>query len=176
MDAARCAFQAGAEDVSIVYRRSFAEMPAWPNERDQAIQTGIHLLTLTAPMDYVVDEHGQLTGLKVIRTKLGPKDARGRRAPQPIPGSEHTLPADLVIEALGQTIDNDLRQALASLRLTDGGLLWASTDTLETSRPGVYAAGDIINGGATVVQAVAEGTRAARAMDEWLRKSDPISG
>lgn len=168
IDAAVSAKKAQADDVSIVYRRSFAEMPAWPNERDEAVAAGVHLTTLTAPLEYLVNAEGRMVGLKVIRTKLGPEDAKGRRTPQPIPGTEHVLPADLVIEAFGQRFEEGLKAALPGLKFTDSGLLWVKGDRLETSRPGVFAAGDVINGGTTVVQAVAEGARAAREIDGFL--------
>ncbi len=168
IDAALSAQRAGASDVAIVYRRSFAEMPAWPAERDRAIEAGINFLILTQPVDYVAED-GKLTGLKVVRTRLGAAGSDGRRSPQPIPGSEHVLPADLAVEAIGQRADPEVEGALEDLRFKASGVLWTRDDTLETSRPGVFAAGDIVNGGSTVVQAVAEGTRAARAIDAWLR-------
>ena len=169
IDAAVSALRAGAADVSIVYRRSFAEMPAWPEERDQAIRVGVHFLILTQPQVYQMDEAGRLTGLRVVRTRLGASAEDGRRLPQAIPGSEHVLPADLVVEAIGQRVSEDLRQALAGVRLTEGGLVWVKDESFETSRSAVFAAGDIVNGGTTVVQAVAEGARAARAIDARLR-------
>jgi NADPH-dependent glutamate synthase beta subunit-like oxidoreductase/2,4-dienoyl-CoA reductase-like NADH-dependent reductase (Old Yellow Enzyme family) len=169
IDAALSAKRAGASDVAIVYRRSFAEMPAWPEERDQAIEAGVHFLILTQPVDYVVED-GKLTGVKVVRTRLGAPDASGRRTPAPMAGSEHVLAADLVVEAIGQRLDPEVEQALTGVRLTDSGLVWTQPGTPETSRPGVFAAGDIVNGGTTVVQAVAEGSRAARAADAWLRR------
>ncbi len=86
-----------------------------------------------------------------------------------MPGSEHVLPAGLVIEAIGQQIDTALADALPGVRVTSRGLLWTREGALETSRPGVFAAGDIVNGGTTVVQAVAEGARAAREIDQFLR-------
>ncbi|MGE5569845.1 MAG: FAD-dependent oxidoreductase [Rhodospirillales bacterium] len=171
IDAAVSAKRAGASDVSIVYRRSFAEMPAWPEERDAAIRAGVHFLVLTAPLAYILDEKGNLTGLKVARTKLGEPDASGRRRPENIPGSEHVLPASLVVEAIGQQIDPELAAALPGVRVTSRGLIWTRDGTLETSRRGVFAAGDIVNGGTTVVQAVAEGARVAREIDQFLRGS-----
>jgi 2,4-dienoyl-CoA reductase (NADPH2) len=168
IDAALSAKRADAPDVSIVYRRSFAEMPAWPEERDAAIRAGVNFLILTAPLAYVLDDKGNLAGLKVARTKLGEPDASGRRRPENIPGSEHVLPASLIIEAIGQQIDAALAGALPGVRVTSRGLLWTREGTLETSRPGVFAAGDIVNGGTTVVQAVAEGARAAREIDRFL--------
>ena len=172
IDAAMSAKRAGAADVSIIYRRSFAEMPAWPQERDAAIRAGIFFVTLTAPLEYVGDGNG-LRGLRVVRTKLGEPDTTGRRTPHPVPGSEHLLPADLIVEAIGQQIEDALAQALTGVRLTPQGLIWTEPDTLKTSRPNVFAAGDAVNGGTTVVQAVAEGMRAARQMDEFLR-AEPV--
>jgi NADPH-dependent glutamate synthase beta subunit-like oxidoreductase len=170
IDAAVAALQAGASDASIVYRRSFVEMPAWPEERDRAVRAGVHFLILTQPVDYVADAAGALTGVRVVRTRLGAPDASGRRQPELIPGTEHVLPADLAVEAIGQRLDPELEAAMQGLRLTPRGLVWVREDTLETSCPGVFAAGDIVNGGTTVVQAVAEGTRAARSIDEWFAK------
>jgi len=169
IDAALSAKRAGASDVALVYRRSFSEMPAWPKERDQAIKAGVHFLILTQPVDYV-SQDGRLTGMKVVRTRLGAPDESGRRTPEPIAGSEHVLTADLVVEAIGQRADPEVEKALTGVRFTESGLIWTREGTLETSRPGVFAAGDITNGGTTVVQAVAEGSRAARAIDLWLRQ------
>lgn len=160
MDAARSALLAGASDVSIVYRRSFAEMPAWPDERDVAMGAGVNFLILTAPAGYEQDEAGRLTGLRVYRTRLGEPGRDGRRRPEPIPNSEHVLPATLVVEALGQQMDPVLAGALEGVRITRGNLT--------TSRPGVFIAGDLANGGTTVVQAVAEGGRAAREIANYL--------
>ncbi len=169
IDAALSAKRAGASDVSIVYRRSFIEMPAWPEERDQAIAAGVNFLILTQPLDYLADSTGRLTGLKVARTRLGAPDDRGRRRPEVIPGSEHILPADLVIEAIGQQVDDDVRSGLTGVKFTPGGLVSTREGAFATARPGVFAAGDLVNGGTTVVRAVAEGARAAREIDAWLR-------
>ena len=169
IDAALSARRAGASDVAIVYRRSFAEMPAWPEGRGRAIEAGVHFLILTAPLAYVADRDGKLAGLRVVRTRLTVPGADGRRRPENIPVSEHVIPADLVIEAMGQQIDDELAEALAGVEVSTDGLIRTRQGTLETSRPGVFAAGDIVNGGATVVQAVAEGARAAREIDGFLR-------
>ncbi len=169
IDAALSAKHAGADDVSIVYRRSFAEMPAWPEERDSAIREGVNFLVLTQPIGYLIDETGKLTGLKVIRTHLGAPGVDGRRRPEPSPGSEHVIAADFVVEAIGQKMDESLRQALTGVEFSKGGLISTAPDSMATSRKGVYAAGDIVNGGTTVVQAVAEGVKAAREIDTFLR-------
>ena len=169
IDAATSALRAGASDVSIVYRRSFAEMPAWPDERDAAIRAGVNFLILTQPLGYVAGTDDRLTGLRVARTKLGAPDATGRRRPENVAGSEHVIPADLVVEAIGQEADPALRTALAGVAFTRNGLIETQNGSLATSRQGVFAAGDIVNGGTTVVQAVAEGIRAAREIDAFLR-------
>mgnify|MGYP000156237576 CR=1 FL=1 len=170
IDAALSAKRAGAQDVSIVYRRSFAEMPAWPEERDAAIRAGVHFLVLTQPLGYEQAD-GRLTALRVVRTRLGAPGADGRRAPEPIPGSEHALPADMVVEAIGQKLDEQVRQALTGVEITRRGLIKTAGESLATTRKGVWAAGDAVNGGATVVQAVAEGVKAAREMDSFLKTS-----
>jgi NADPH-dependent glutamate synthase beta subunit-like oxidoreductase/2,4-dienoyl-CoA reductase-like NADH-dependent reductase (Old Yellow Enzyme family) len=168
IDAALSALRAGAADVSIVYRRSLAEMPAWPEERDQAMRAGVHFLILTQPVGYEMDGEGKLTAVRVIRTRLAEPGPDGRRAPQAIPGSAHVLPADLVVEAIGQRVAGPVRRALTGVRFTEDGRIWTPDGSLATSRAGVYAAGDIVNGGTTVVQAVAEGARAARQIDAYL--------
>jgi NADPH-dependent glutamate synthase beta subunit-like oxidoreductase/2,4-dienoyl-CoA reductase-like NADH-dependent reductase (Old Yellow Enzyme family) len=169
IDAALTARRCGAEDVALVYRRSFAEMPAWPVERDQAMQAGIHFLILTQPVGYVADRAGRLTGLQVMRTVLGAPGPDGRRRPEAVAGSQHVIPADLVIEAVGQQLAEATRAGLTGVELTSSGRVRTRNGSLATSRPGVFAAGDLVNGGATVVQAVAEGLRAAREIDAYLR-------
>ena len=172
IDAALTAKRAGASDVAIVYRRSFAEMPAWPQERDEAIRAGVHFLILTQPVGYNMDAEGRLTGLLVVRTRLSAPGSDGRRRPEPVPGSEHVIPADLAIEAIGQEVDPVIKTALAGLEFTAAGRIRTHEGSLETSAPGVFAAGDIVNGGATVVQAVAEGARAAWEIHRYLGGSD----
>ncbi|HRU04197.1 MAG TPA: FAD-dependent oxidoreductase [Candidatus Brocadiia bacterium] len=168
MDAACAAARAGAQDVYLVYRRSYNEMPAWPREREEALRLGVHFLLLTQPLGYVA-EKGKLAGLRVARTALGEPDASGRRRPRTLPDTECVLPVDMVVEALGQEAPEDLREALPGVELTRQGLVAVKARTFATSRPGVYAGGDLVNGGATAVQAVAEGMAAAAAMDERLR-------
>ena len=172
VDAALTAKRAGARDVAIVYRRSFAEMPAWPQERDEAMRAGVNFLILTQPLGYAADATGRLAALRVVRTRLGAPGADGRRSPEAVPGSEHAIPADLVIEAIGQEVDAGLKQALAGLEFTRAGRIRTREGSLETTMAGVFAAGDIVNGGTTVVQAVAEGARAAWEIHRYLGGTD----
>lgn len=175
IDAALSALRAGARDVCLVYRRSFAEMPAWPEERDAAVRAGVHFLVLTQPLDFVSDEAGRLTGLRVARTRLGEPDESGRRRPEVIPGTEHVLPCEVAVEALGQGVDGAVRAALAGIGFTRQGTVATRPGSLQTSRERVWAAGDLVNGGATVVQAVAEGMRAAREIHASLAGA-PLAG
>jgi 2,4-dienoyl-CoA reductase (NADPH2) len=165
MDAAVVAKRHGAADVYVVYRRSFSEMPAWPEERDVAVAMGVHFLILTQPTVYEADSNGVLTGLRTARTVLGDPDASGRRRPRIVPDSEASLEVELVIEALGQKASADAQRILPGIEFTKYGLIHVEPDTMKTSRGNIYAGGDIVNGGATAVQAVAEGVLAARAID-----------
>ncbi len=166
IDAAVVAKQAGAQDVYIVYRRSFNEMPAWRKERDAALEKGVHFLILSQPLEYVTD-NGHLKGLKIARTELGEPDASGRRRPIIIPNSECIFPVDHIIEAIGQRIDAETKQALGNLELDQNGWIRVN-EHFQTSIKNVFAGGDIINGGTTAVQAVAEGMKAAVAIHESL--------
>ncbi len=174
-DAAVCAARRGARDVYLVYRRSYRQMPAWPKERDEALHAGVHLLLLCQPLSYVTGPDGRLTGVRLQRTQLGPPDASGRRRPVPVEGGEFTLEIDLAVEALGEQMEPLPEAALAGVRRTRGGLITADPATQATSRPRVWAAGDCANGGTTVAQAVAEGLRAARAIDRYLRAQDAVA-
>lgn len=171
IDAALSARQLGGKDVYVVYRRSYAEMPAWPNERQHLLDAGVHLLILTAPLGYQTDENGKLLGLRIVRTELGEPDESGRRTPRAIAGTENVLPVDMAIEAIGQTIPVELRQALAGLDLTRHGLIATPSNSQATSVPKVLAGGDLVNGGTTAVQGIAEGMRAAEEIDCLLSNS-----
>jgi NADPH-dependent glutamate synthase beta subunit-like oxidoreductase/2,4-dienoyl-CoA reductase-like NADH-dependent reductase (Old Yellow Enzyme family) len=165
MDAAVTAKQLGAQDVFIIYRRSFNEMPAWPSERDHLLKVGGHVLILTQPTGYETDQDGKLVGLRIARTELGEPDDSGRRRPIVIPGSESVMPVDLVVEAMGQGIPDKLQDALGSVTLTKHGLIATRPGSQATTTPGVYAGGDLINGGTTAVQGISEGMRAADEID-----------
>jgi 2,4-dienoyl-CoA reductase (NADPH2) len=162
IDAATTAARLGAWDVYLVYRRSFGQMPAWPAERDEAMREGVHFLLLTQPLSYELDERGHVCGIRIARTILGEPDESWRRSPVVVPGSESVLEVDLVLEALGQSIPAETAALLQGVELARG--LIQVDDEGRTSRPGVYAGGDITNGGSTVVQAVADGMRAADAI------------
>jgi NADPH-dependent glutamate synthase beta subunit-like oxidoreductase/2,4-dienoyl-CoA reductase-like NADH-dependent reductase (Old Yellow Enzyme family) len=169
MDAATTALSCGARDVYLVYRRSFEQMPAWPEERNEALEMGVHFLLLTQPIRYITDENGCLKGLVIARTVLGEPDSSGRRKPVIVPNSECVLEVDMVIEALGQRLPDGFERVIPGIDLTSQGLIRVDADG-RTSRPGVFAGGDVTNGGSTVVQAVADGMRAAAAIDKYLHQ------
>jgi NADPH-dependent glutamate synthase beta subunit-like oxidoreductase/2,4-dienoyl-CoA reductase-like NADH-dependent reductase (Old Yellow Enzyme family) len=168
MDAAVTALELGAQDVFVVYRRSFAEMPAWPEEREQFLGRGGQLLILSQPLGYLTDDKGQLIGVRIARTELGDPDASGRRRPVVVPESEWILTVGMVVEAIGQELPHTLRESLDGVRLTRNGLVAMCEGSMATSVPGVFAAGDLTSGGTTAVQGVAEGMRAAREIDAAL--------
>ena len=171
-DAAAMAARRGAEDVFLVYRRSYKQMPAWPAERGDALAAGVHLLLLCRPKRYITDNAGRVSGIELIRTEFGPADESGRRSPQDVVGSENVLSVDLVVEAIGEKAGVHLAEVLEGVKLADG-LVRVDAETLATTRPGVYAAGDVVNGGQTVVRAVADGKRAAGQVDSYLAARCP---
>jgi NADPH-dependent glutamate synthase beta subunit-like oxidoreductase/2,4-dienoyl-CoA reductase-like NADH-dependent reductase (Old Yellow Enzyme family) len=170
MDAAVTARNLGATDVYLVYRRSFGEMPAWPKERDEALESGVHFMLLMQPVGYETDHDGKLTGLRVQRTELGTPDDSGRRRPLPVEGSESVLDVGLVVEALGQGVSDALRETLESegVAFARRGLIETVNGSSATSLEGVFAAGDLVNGGTTAVQGISEGMQAAEEIDRYL--------
>lgn len=172
MDAGTQALELGAEDVYIVYRRSFSEMPAWKTELNRFIEAGGHILTLSQPVGYVNDDAGKLVGLRVARTELGERDSSKRRAPHVISESESVLPVQWAIEAIGQSLRSDARRDLEKngIRITDRGLIETDSDTFTTTVSGVFSAGDAITGGTTAVQGISEGMRAAEEIHRYLSR------
>jgi heterodisulfide reductase subunit A-like polyferredoxin len=160
MDAARAALRLGASEVTVVYRRGRAEMPALPEEIQQAEEEGIKFEFLTNPVK-VVASSKNVTGLECQRMKLGKPDASGRRKPTPVEGSNYVIDADNVILAIGQAAD------LEGVPLKDGKI--AADEWLRTEIPGVFAGGDVVLGPATLVDAMAQGHKAALAIDATLR-------
>jgi NADPH-dependent glutamate synthase beta subunit-like oxidoreductase len=143
-------------------------MPAWPGERQRAIELGIHVLILLRPIEYVRDEAGRLVGVRCVRTRLAAAGENAREVPVDVAGSECTFEAGCVIDAIGQQPDGLVREALAELQWTEAGTL-AVDERGQTSVAGVYAAGDLINGGATAAEAIAGAHRAADAILESVQ-------
>ncbi len=169
MDAARCAKRLGAEEVSIVYRRSMEEIPARKEEIHHAIEEGIIFRTLTNPTEVLGDEHQNVTGIRCVEMELGEPDERGRRRPIVKEGSEHILPMDTVIMAIGTSPNPLIRSTTPGLETNRWGCIVTEESTGKTSREGVYAGGDAVTGAATVILAMGAGKEAAAAIDELLR-------
>lgn len=169
MDAARTALRLGAEKVTIVYRRSAAEIPARAEEVGHAREEGIEFQLLTNPVEVLGDENGWVKGLKCIRMELGEPDASGRRRPLPVEGSEFELPMDTVIIAIGTGPNPIIAHATKGLETTKRGNIMADEETGMTSKEGVFAGGDIVTGAATVILAMGAGRKAAAAIDAYLK-------
>ena len=172
MDAARCAMRLGAEEVSIVYRRSEQEMPARIEEVHHAKEEGIRLVTLTNPTAILDDGKGWVRGMTVVDMELGDVDAKGRRSTHPIPGSEHELPVETVVVAIGQSPNPLIRQTTPGLATQRWGGIIVEEPSGATSKPRVYAGGDAVTGAATVILAMGAGKCAAAAIDEMIRAQD----
>ncbi len=171
MDAARTALRLGA-DVTIVYRRSEAELPARKEEVHHAKEEGIRFELLTNPEEILTDENGWVSGVRCIRMELGEPDASGRRRPVPIEGSEFMIDCDAVIMALGTSPNPLISSTTDGLATTTKGGLVVNEENGETTRPGVFAGGDAVTGAATVILAMGAGRKAARGIDEYLRSRD----
>jgi len=170
MDCIESAVRLDAKDVYLIYRRSYCQMPAEADERLEAQEAGVHFLLLNQPMDYVTDDQNRLTGLKLVRTRLGEPDASGRRRPEMIEGSEWIMDADVVIEAIGNIAAEDSPAWYPNVDIDDKKLIKVEPETGKTSVEGIFAGGDIVRGPALVVQAVQDGKTAARAIKEYLGK------
>ncbi len=170
MDAARCAKRLGAEEVSIIYRRSEAEMPARLEEVHHAKEEGIQFRMLTNPVRVLGDEKGFVSGIECVQMELGEPDQSGRRRPIAKEGSEFVLEADCVIIAIGNSPNPLIRSTTKGLEANRKGCLVVDEDTLQTTREGIYAGGDTVTGAATVILAMGAGKQAAKSIDEYLQK------
>lgn len=167
IDSARCAVCLNADRVYVVYRRSFEEMPAYKLEVDEAKKEGVYFLILTLPVRIIGDK-GRVKGLECIKTRLGEPDKSGRRKPIPIPESKFEIKVDTVIEAIGQKVERSFLKSNPNIESVRG--LIKVNEQLMTSHRGVFAAGDAVNGGTTVVQSIADGKRAAVEIDKFLKE------
>jgi len=170
MDAVRTALRLGAEHAYIIYRRGREEMPARKEEIHHAEEEGVEFFLLTNPLSYEGDENGWVKEMKCIRMVLGEPDASGRRSPIPIPGSEFTLPVDTVVVAIGTQANPVVPSTTPGLETNRWGYIVTKGESGETSRPGIYAGGDIVTGSATVILAMGAGKKAARAIHEFLSR------
>jgi glutamate synthase (NADPH/NADH) small chain len=169
MDAARCALRLGAEEVYIVYRRSEAEMPARREEVENAREEGVIFKLLTNPKRFIGNDKGWVVGMECYEMELGEPDESGRRRPVVKPGSEFIMDIDVVVVALGTTPNPLVPTTTKGLEVTKRGTVVADEETGKTSKPGVWAGGDVVTGAATVISAMGAGKRAVASIDETLR-------
>jgi len=167
MDSSRTALRLGAEESIILYRRGEEELPAREEEVHHAKEEGIRFEFLTSPVEFI-GESGILRAVRCIRMELGEPDESGRRRPVPIPDSEFEIEADTAVIAIGNQPHPLIPQTTAGLEVTRRGNIVADPRTGETSKPGVFAGGDIVTGAATVIEAMGAGKRAAAAIDAYL--------
>ena len=168
MDCVRSARRLGAEDVTLVYRRTEAEMQGRVEERMHANEEGVQFEYLAAPLAVLLGDAGEVRGLRCQRMALGPADDTGRRRPEPVPDSEFDLPADMIVVAIGYGVDEDWGEVVPDMVRDRWARIVADPDTLQTNLPGVFAGGDDVNGADLVVTALADGHRAAEAISAYL--------
>lgn len=167
IDAARTCLRLGSQQVTIAYRRTRKEMPADHEEVEQAEEEGVHFELLTVPMA-ITGEEGRVQALRCLKAKLVTVPGSNRQSPKPIEGSDYDIPADAIIAAIGQRIDQQWFNQMPDLAWTHRDTIRVNTITMETSIPGIFAAGDAVTGPATVIEAIGGGKRAAIAIDRYL--------
>jgi len=168
MDAVRTSLRLGADNAYIVYRRSEFEMPARKDEIHHAMQEGVQFHLLTNPVKFMGDDKNRVKAMECIKMQLGEPDASGRRRPVPIEGSNFTMEVDLVVVAIGNGSNPLIPQTTPGLETNRWQNIVVNPETMQTSRKGVYAGGDIVTGGATVILAAGAGKTAAKAMHTYL--------
>ncbi len=166
IDSARVAVRLGAEEVTLVYRRSGIEIPAIPSEVEDAKEEGVKFMLLTNPTEFLSSD-GKLTGIRCVKMRLGEPDYSGRRRPIPIQNSEFTMAVDTAIVAVGQKAD--IHGVQTNCDCTKWGTVTIDEVTMQSSEPGVFAGGDIVTGPLTAVKAVGQGREAAESIDRYLR-------
>lgn len=167
MDCARSALRMGVKEVHLVYRRTREEMPADPEEVEAAEKEGIVFHFLTHPTKLITEDK-VVKGVELIQMVLGEPDASGRRSVSPAQGSEFVMDCDFLVPAIGQMVDHSFVSASDGIKLNNWGLIDADPNTLMTSRTGIFAGGDAVTGPATLIEAMAQGERAARSIDDYL--------
>lgn len=169
MDSVRTARRLGARRAMIVYRRSEAEMPARLEEVKHAKEEGCEFITLTNPVEYLADEQGRVKQVRVQKMELGEADSSGRRSPVAVAGSEYLIDADVVIVAVGVSPNPIIPNSVAGLEVSKKGTIVVDEKTMQSNLSDLYAGGDIVRGGATVILAMGDGRRAAEYMDQQIR-------
>jgi glutamate synthase (NADPH/NADH) small chain len=172
MDSVRTAVRLGAEKAMIVYRRSEQEMPARIEEVHHAKEEGVEFLTLTNPIEYGADNDGRVQQMKVQKMGLGAADDSGRRRPVVIEGSEYVIDVDTVVVGVGTDPNPLIPRTINGLEVTKWGTIVVNEETMQTAVPDIFAGGDIVRGGATVILAMGDGKRAAESLHAYLTGKD----
>lgn len=168
MDSVRTARRLGAEKAMIIYRRSFNEMPARKEEIRHAQEEGIEFLNLHAPVEYFANGNGHVNRMRLQRMELTEPDASGRRKPVPIPGSEFEIEVDMVIVSVGVSPNPLIPQSLPALHVSKWGTILVDEERMQSNMEGLFAGGDIVRGGATVILAMGDGRKAAKGIHDFL--------
>ena len=168
MDAVRSALRLGARNAYIIYRRSEEEMPARREEVHHAKDEGVQFLNLHNPVEFVGNDDGYLTAVRLIKMELGEPDESGRRRPVPIAGSEFDLPLDVAVVAIGTGANPLVQSSTPDMKTNKWGYIVADEETLRTTKRGVFAGGDVVSGSATVILAMGAGRKAASSVHEFL--------
>ena len=169
MDTVRISKRLGAKNAYIIYRRSDVEMPARAEEIHHAKEEGIEFILLSNPLEFIGDEKGWLKSVKIQRMELGEPDSSGRRRPIPIPGSDYILPIDMAVISIGNGSNPIIQKTTPDLNYNKWGNILVDENTMKTSKKGVFAGGDIVTGGATVILAMGAGRKAAAAINDYLK-------
>jgi glutamate synthase (NADPH/NADH) small chain len=172
MDAVRTSKRLGAKNAYIIYRRSDVEMPAREEEIHHAKEEGIDFIFLSNPVKFAGDKDGWLKSVSLQRMELGEPDASGRRRPVPIPGSEYDIPIDMAVIAIGNGSNPIIQKTTPDMSYNKWGNILADDETMKTSKRGVFAGGDIVTGGATVILAMGAGRKAAASINRYLGGED----
>jgi glutamate synthase (NADPH/NADH) small chain len=170
MDSVRTAKRLGAERAMIIYRRSIEEMPARNEEIKHAQEEGIEFMNLHNPVAYIGDDKGKVRQMKLLKMKLGEPDDSGRRRPIPIEGSEFLVDVDTVVVSVGVSPNPLIPQSMKELEVSSWGTINVDKESMQSSLPDIFAGGDIVRGGATVILAMGDGRKAAASMDRYIKQ------
>ncbi len=172
LDSARVSLRLGAKKVYIIYRRSAEELPGRKEEIEHAMAEGVEFTFLRNPLEFYGNDQGWLTGVRLAKMELGEPDKSGRRSPQAIEGSDYVLPIDRAIVAIGNGSNPIIQKTTPGLDVNMQGHITVDKNSMQSSIPGVFAGGDIVTGGATVIMAMGAGRKAAKAIMEYLKDID----
>ena len=176
VDSVRTALRLGSKEGMVLYRRTREEMPAYPEEIEEALEEGVIIHFLTAPVRFLGDGSGKVKAVECLRMELGEPDGSGRRKPIPVPGSEFRIEVDGVVTAISQQPEINSLNLPPTIQVSQAGTLTVNPLTLQSSLPWIFAGGDAVSGPTTVIEAVAAGKEAAVSIDRYLKGEDLAFG